>query len=405
MMIVDTSKKQLWVLLIAEFLLMIGTSISQPFWPILIKSKIGTSHLSFNIWNTSVYLLPLLFSAISAPLWGSMADRYGYKKLFLRAAICLFIIQFLIGFASTPLEFCACRLLQGIFCGSVAAAQVYGTQLVSNHHKAFILTRLQASISLGTMVGPIVGGYVFSIEHYSRMFYISALACFIACILIILYLKEIPPSDKNIINTEQKSIIPKSIFLLSISIFLAQTSRFMMLPIFAIYITKLLHQPISYIGILYAATSITLFCSAPLMDKIFSVFKNSAIVPAIALLLSAFLFFSLELRNSPSFVFINRCLWGCCLAAITPLLYALCLQQNDQQKSGKIIGINSSANKLGSLVGILLSGYISFHFGVMSTIIVIGITYFINFFYILIINTYVLNSKKMGATQHVSISN
>ena len=83
-MIVDTSKKQLWVLLIAEFLLMIGTSISQPFWPILIKSKIGTSHLSFNIWNTSVYLLPLLFSAISAPLWGSMADRYGYKKLFLR---------------------------------------------------------------------------------------------------------------------------------------------------------------------------------------------------------------------------------------------------------------------------------------------------------------------------------
>ena len=101
-MIVDTSKKQLWVLLIAEFLLMIGTSISQPFWPILIKSKIGTSHLSFNIWNTSVYLLPLLFSAISAPLWGSMADRYGYKKLFLRAAICLFIIQFLIGFASSP---------------------------------------------------------------------------------------------------------------------------------------------------------------------------------------------------------------------------------------------------------------------------------------------------------------
>jgi MFS family permease len=404
-MIKSVKNQQIWILMTAQFLLIIATSMSQPYWPLILGLKVGSTGLNFTLWNILVYTLPLLFTAIAAPIWGSLADRFGYKKLLLRAAICLLITQSLLVFARTPFEFCACRLIQGVFCGSIAASQALGIKIVRKNEKPLVISQLQSVISLGMIVGPILGGYIFHPTTYSELFKLSAIICLVASFILFYLIKE-PPQTKHI-NKEyltDKLNQTSNKILIPISIMLAQIARFMILPIFAIYITSLLKKDTSTIGILYAASGMALLISAPLIGKLFTSLKlkniNLYILPSIAYFISFILYMLLPYIHSYTFVFLNRCLWGCCLAAIIPLLYSINITLYPQYSHGKAIGLASSANKTGALCGIILGSLFSYKFGMTQTLHLIAYVYLLNFLYLQILNVVQHKNKFSKEIQH-----
>ncbi len=387
-----TAAQQIRVLIAAQFLLLVATSMSQPFWPLILKQQMTTSsELHYSIWNTLLYTLPVLLTAITAPIWGSLADRYGYKKMLLRATICLITTQSLLIFMHTPWQSCLCLLLQGAFSGSIAASQALGTRMVSKEQQSIVISQLQSIIALGMMVGPVVGGYIFQLSHYTTLFKVSALLCFIACLLLCYFIKE-PVSDHQTTTPHsQQAHHTASAYFIPIAIFLAQTARFIILPIFAAYVTAVLKQKITVIGILYGASSMALFLSAPLIGKFFdlqkSKNKNKYLLPSIALFISFILYSLLPYTTHYILAFLNRCIWGCCLAAITPLLYSINIDCYAEKYRGKAIGFASTANKSGSLCGILLGSFFSYKFGIVCTLQLIAYFYLINFFYLTLLGS------------------
>ena len=65
-------------------------------------------------WAGVLYVVPTACVAISAPLWGRLADRYGRKRLLLRAQLGLAVSFWLASQAQTVAQFAAVLVLQGL---------------------------------------------------------------------------------------------------------------------------------------------------------------------------------------------------------------------------------------------------------------------------------------------------
>lgn len=378
-MIVSWSpKQQLTLVIISQLLLTMATSLSQPYWPLILQTFIASHNSSFAVWNMLIYCSPLLCAALAATFWGHMGDRFGYKTIFLRASICLLATQILLLFASSPLMILVCRIFQGLFSGSVAASQALGTCLLDRSKKAMVLAKLQSTVSLGMIIGPVIGGYCFSHFQVSSLFSTAILLALAGVLIISFGISEPQRHDSLTEERSTNSTHPHlALALLNAAILLSQAARFMIVPVIAIYVTHLLHQSVEMISIVYITTSISFLVCAPLGARFFMKLNDlQPWLPLTALLMAGVLNLMLINVNQIYWVLSNRLLWGICLACVTPLLYTLRLTISKQQH-GRVIGSASSANKLGCLLGTLLGNVVYFKLSMNMLFVTIAICYFI----------------------------
>jgi len=107
---------------------------------------------------------PLVFSIFSgaglltAPLWGRLSDYIGRKPVML-ACIATTILSYLwLAIAQSLWEVFASRALAGAAAGWLAAAQAYVADSTSETDRAKGMGLLGASIGLGFVIGPTMGG-------------------------------------------------------------------------------------------------------------------------------------------------------------------------------------------------------------------------------------------------------
>jgi len=161
----------IWIL---QALLIAALSMSTPFWPLLVKQMAATHATNVHFWSAAIYMAPQITCAISAPIWGRMGDRHGYKLMVVRAALALFVTQVLLAYAHSPGEILAYRLLGGMFAGFLAAAQAWGVNMSPVGHRTYVLGRLQAATAVGTLLGPLMGGVIATYLDYHHLFLFSA---------------------------------------------------------------------------------------------------------------------------------------------------------------------------------------------------------------------------------------
>src|SRR5437868_15474150 len=95
-------KRNLYALWLAQMLTIIGFSLRAPFLPFYIKELGATSFESQALWSGAVNAGGAAVMAISAPLWGIIADRYGRKPMVLRAMFAGSVTIALMGLAQRP---------------------------------------------------------------------------------------------------------------------------------------------------------------------------------------------------------------------------------------------------------------------------------------------------------------
>ncbi|MGW2599110.1 MFS transporter [Streptomyces klenkii] len=109
-------------------------------------------------WAGLLYIVPTVFGAIGAPLWGRLADRYGRKRLLLRAQLGLAVSFLIAGWADSLAGFAAALVLQGVLGGTFAASNGYLAAALDGQRLSWALTLMQGAARLALVAAPVLVG-------------------------------------------------------------------------------------------------------------------------------------------------------------------------------------------------------------------------------------------------------
>lgn len=109
-------------------------------------------------WAGVLYVVPTVFGALGAPLWGRLADRFGRKRLLLRAQLGLAVSFLLAGWADSLATFTVALVLQGVLGGTFAASNGYLGAALEGAALSKALTLMQGSARAALVAAPIVVG-------------------------------------------------------------------------------------------------------------------------------------------------------------------------------------------------------------------------------------------------------
>ncbi|MEU3773146.1 MFS transporter [Streptomyces sp. NPDC032472] len=109
-------------------------------------------------WAGVLYVLPTVFAGLGAPLWGRLADRFGRKRLLLRAQLGLALSFVLAGWADSLAAFTLALALQGVLGGTYAASNGYLGATLEGSELSRALTLTQGAARAALLAAPMAVG-------------------------------------------------------------------------------------------------------------------------------------------------------------------------------------------------------------------------------------------------------
>jgi DHA1 family multidrug resistance protein-like MFS transporter len=183
-------RRTLAVVWIVEFVAMIGFSMVIPFLPLFVQEMGVTDDAQVKLWSGLLLGGQALTMGLIAPVWGSMADRYGRKLMLLRATLGATVVMTLMGFAQTPLQLLILRVIQGVLTGTVPAATTLIASVVPRERTGFALGLLQTGMFAGVSIGPLLGGIVADTLGYRYSFFLTGGCLLVAALGVFLWVHE-----------------------------------------------------------------------------------------------------------------------------------------------------------------------------------------------------------------------
>lgn len=186
-------RRNLIALWLAEFTAILGFSFAFPFLPLFLHSELHIANgpqLAF--WTGVTGGATGLALAVTSPIWGRLADRYGRKPMLVRAMVGGGVSVGLMGLAQSALQLTVLRGIQGASSGTVAAATALVATETPAPHLAWALGILSSAISLGSAVGPAAGGLASGVIGLRAIFLAGGALLLLAMVPVLLVVRETP---------------------------------------------------------------------------------------------------------------------------------------------------------------------------------------------------------------------
>jgi DHA1 family multidrug resistance protein-like MFS transporter len=368
--------KNIAVLLVGLFLVMVGFGITLPVLPFYIKNLSQAQGISSqNLWLhvgliTGIY--PFMQFLLS-PYLGSLSDRLGRRPLILYGLVGYSISMFLFSISGSILLLYIFRLLAGIFSASFfIAASAYVADNTSIDKRGGGMSLLVSVASLGVVAGPLIGNLFskadinigqITIDKYSLPFSLSAILVLLVCGFLFFSLKESYNSrHEEIIDTkkkERKSVfiilkfIKKSFVLLLYFSFISQVSLAMFEGTFALHSQRLFQFGVKQMGFVFIVCDsvMGLLQLGPVAWLI--KWKGERALLPYGLLILGIGMSLLMLSSEIGIILFFVSIVAAGLAILTPCLASLVTIESGETY-GTSLGIYSSVNSLGQMLGVVI---------------------------------------------------
>jgi MFS family permease len=328
--------------------------MSGPFWPLHLRSLGGLPPSTLALASALAYAGPMAMAMCAAPWWGRLGDRVGHKTMLLRALLALAATQWWIAAADSVAVILAVRLLQGGLAGTIAAAQAYGARLVTREARGALMAQLQAATAIGSVAGPVLGGWLFDAWGFNSVNVIAGAACLLCAALAAINLPPAAPLPARPATANARAApLPGAVRGLLLGIVLVQAGKMMPQTFFGLYADEVLHVSNRVTGLCYAGTALGLCVAAPFWARRFARMAHAQVlaqVERICWACAAIVAVQALATNVVLFV-LARVLWGACLAALLPVFYGLLSREAADDEQGRVLGAGNGAAKAGALLG------------------------------------------------------
>ena len=328
--------------------------MSGPFWPLHLR-RLGELSPHALAWVSAIaYAGPMAMAMCTTPWWGRLGDRVGHKPMLLRALLALAATQWWIAATDSVAVILSVRLLQGALAGYIAAAQAYGAGLVTREARGALMAQLQAATAIGSVTGPVIGGWLFDARGFTSVNVWAGTACLLCAALAFCVLPAVAPlATRSPGVREQKAPLPAGLQGLLLGIVLVQAGKMMPQTFFGLYADEVLHVSSRVTGLCYAGTALGLCVAAPFWARRFARLAHARVLAQVEWILWAcvgIVAVQALVTNIAVFV-LARVLWGVCLAALLPVFYGLLAREAADDQQGRVLGAGNGAAKAGALVG------------------------------------------------------
>ncbi|MDP1569014.1 MAG: MFS transporter [Vicinamibacterales bacterium] len=167
-----------------------GFTFVMPFLPLYIAELGVTDVGEVAMWTGLTLGATPAVTAISAPLWGRVGDRYGSKLLVLRSLGAFVLTKAAMAFVTAAWQLFALRALLGLFAGYGALTVSMAAESVPRHEMPRAIGFVQTGQRLGPALGPVLGGLLAPLVGLRRSFLIAALFYVAAIVLVAVAYRE-----------------------------------------------------------------------------------------------------------------------------------------------------------------------------------------------------------------------
>ena len=183
--------------LVVQFFASVAFNLMSSFLPLFLSSEITHSLIEATYWTGVIALIGSVVTACTAPLWGYLCERVEIKKIMVIVLTGCGVVYSGMAFSTTVLQVVLFRGLQGTFGGLSTVMFVLIASVVSAGELRKALSYQIAAMTLGSLIGPGLGGILAYLFGYRLTFMVSSLL-FLCIAPLVVGLRLPPPRDRQI---------------------------------------------------------------------------------------------------------------------------------------------------------------------------------------------------------------
>jgi MFS transporter, DHA1 family, multidrug resistance protein len=369
-------KKSFFAILVSECFAIAGFATSMPIFPFYLQELGARSVGQVNFWNGLIQTGGSIALAVFSPIWGSLADHYGRKKMLLRAMSAGVVILGLMAFVTSPWQLFVLRVMQGCLTGTVAAATVLVSSTVPEEEIGFGLGLLQTFILIGASFGPLIGGVISDFFGYRATFLTTSVFLLISATIILVFVYEdftpVKSSGRLLKNAVPQFGILKKIpallplFFIILTIQIAVNVISPVLPLYIQWLTPDVTILGTATGLILSISAVAGAVASTVIGKISDRFGYVRVL--IICMIGAIVFYIPQgLVHNWIELLIFRVFGGIFIGGTMPAVNAIIAQSTPPDSRGTVFGLSSSFSSGGLAFGPAIGSVVAAIWGYRST--------------------------------------
>jgi DHA1 family multidrug resistance protein-like MFS transporter len=356
----NITRKNILILSFTLLVVMLGYGMIQPIIPFLI-TKLGASGSDLGVLS-AVYAAMQL---VCAPLWGTLSDRIGRKPVLLIGVLGYAIAMFIFGLATRFWMLFVARTFSGVLSSAaMPTAMAYISDNLPEEKRGGAMGQLGASMGLGVVLGPLLGGFL-STDSLSLPFFVGSGLALLSLVLVFILLPESHPAQtaETAVQTEnfwQRDVLQKILLsptgILMLLIFIIAFGMTNFQGIVGLYVVRKFAFDTRQVGAIWMVLGAVMIISQGALTGPLTKLFGDVTVIRFGLFMGAIGFGALLLANGFISILLSTGFFILAVALIGPALNSS-LSAFGGKHQGALMGLNTAFASLGRVVGPLWAGF------------------------------------------------
>ena len=355
----ETWKRTVYISLVCVFCTAFGVSQLAPILPLYFHDLGVQTPEAMSLWSGLATGATYIIVCLAAPFWGRVADKKGRKITLIRSSFGMALCNVLIAFQTTPEGVVLIRLIQGLVSGFYSASITLIASESPIERTGWALGLLASANLAGSLIGPLLGGYIADTVGIRNDFIIVGTLMGLAGVLATIFIHEnyVPqPNPEKLSIRKLKEQIPEfnSIVALCVASFIYAICIMSLQPVISVYIKGIVPsdtENLAFIaGAVFSAMGIAqLMSSSPLGKLVDKIGPRKVLV--ISLIYVGILNIPQAYVSDVYQLAIIRFLQGFGLGGMLPALNTYLSSKTPREFTGQVFSYNQSCLFFGYFLG------------------------------------------------------